>query len=226
LSLPTRRLIAEGLKRRDELIGFLAWLETPRVRVEAVEGGGKRLTGTEQDMFDAIRAGGEFNEQCHMAGVEPLCGARTVQHLCLANAVTVTRASDLGPLEERDAAVADDDAVRECVRLHVKLLAEFTAPIVAVEGGAGIRERLERVIEEAASRYPELLFDVKVGGGGVLDPEEMIHRALSYPGEREREVRLALGELVSYLEFELTNHPKIPRPEDYLEDLQELRAQL
>ena len=33
LSLPTRRLIAEGLRRRDELIGFLAWLETPRVRV-------------------------------------------------------------------------------------------------------------------------------------------------------------------------------------------------
>ena len=62
--------------------------------------------------------------------------------------------------------------------------------------------------------------------GGVLDPEEMIHRALAYPGEREREIRLALGELVSYLEFELTNHPKIPRPEDYLEDLEDLRAQL
>ena len=125
-------------------------------------------------MFDSIRAGGTFHEQCHKAGVEPLCGARTVQHLCLVDAVTVTRAAEPDPLEERDIAVADDEAVRECVRMHVKLLAEFAAPIVAVEGGAGIRERLERVIEEAAQRYPELLSELNVGEGGGLDPEELI----------------------------------------------------
>jgi hypothetical protein len=39
-------------------------------------------------------------------------------------------------------------------------------------------------------------------------------------------VRLALGELVSYLEFELMNHPSIARPEQFLEGLEELRAQL
>ncbi len=226
LSLPSRRLIAEGLKRRDELIRLLAWLETTRVCVEVVDGAGKRLMGTEQAMFDSIRAGGTFHEQCHRAGVEPLCGARTVQHLCLVDAVTVTRATDPAPPEERDIAVADDEAVRECVRTHVKLLTEFAAPIVAVEGDAGIRERLERVIDDAAQRYPELLSELVVGEGGVLDPEALIHRALAYPGEREREIRLALGELVSYLEFELMNHPKISQPEDYLEGLQDLRAQL
>jgi hypothetical protein len=226
LSLPTRRLIAEGLKRRDELLRFLTWLETPRMRVAVIEGGGKRLTGTERVMFDAIGVGGTFKELCHKAGVEALCGARTIQHLCLVDAVTVTSAPEVAPLEERDLAVADDEAVRECVRLHVKLLTEFTAPIVAVDGDAGIRERLERTIDEAASRYPELLSGLRVGEGGVLDPEELIRRALVYPGEREREIRLALGELVSYLEFELTNHPKIPRPEDFLEDLQDLRSQL
>jgi hypothetical protein len=226
LSLPTRRLIAEGLKRRDEMLRFLTWLESPKMRVEVVDGGGKRLTGTERAMYDAIRGGGAFNELCHKAGVEPLCGARTIQHLCLVDAVRVTRVPDHAALEERDVAVADDEAVRECVRLHVKLLTEFTAPIVAVEGDAGIRERLARIIEEAANRYPEMLSELRVGEGGGLDPEELIRRALSYPGEREREIRLALGELVSYLEFELMNHPKIPQPEEYLEDLQGLRSQL
>jgi hypothetical protein len=123
-------------------------------------------------------------------------------------------------------ALGDDEVVRECVRLHVKVLTEFAAPIVAVEGDAGVRERFQRITADAACRYPELLFDLVVGQGGVLDPEEIIRRALGYPGDREREVRLALGELISYLEFELIHHPKISRPEEYLEGLEEMRARL
>jgi len=226
LSLPSRRLIAQGLKRRDELISFLAWLEGPRVRIEVLKGADQRFSGTERAMYEAIRAGGTFQEQCSKAGIEPLCAARTVQYLRLLEAVTVDRIEDAAPPSEAAPSLGDDESVRECVRLHVKLLTEFAAPIVAVEGGAGVRDRFQRITEDASCRYPELLSQLAVGQGGVLDPEEIIQRALIYPGDREREVRLALGELISYLEFELMNHPKISTPEDYLEGLEELRAQL
>jgi hypothetical protein len=226
LSLPSRRLIAQGLKRRDDLIRFLTWLEAPRVKVEAVPDFCPHLSGTERDMYDAIRAGGTFQDHCRKAGVEPLCAARTVQSLRVLDAVIVTRLEDLDPPSPAAMGLGDDELVRECVRLHVKILTEFAAPIVAVEGEAGVRERLQRITRDAACRYPELLSELVVGQGGSLDPEEIIRRAVEYPGDREREVRLALGELISYLEFELIHHPKIPRPEDYLEGLEELRAQL
>jgi hypothetical protein len=99
-------------------------------------------------------------------------------------------------------------------------------PIIAVEGAKGIRERLARVVEEASHRYPELLSGLHVGAGGAIDPEELSARALRFPGEREREVRLALDELISYVEFELLNHPKISDPEDLLESTAALRANL
>jgi len=226
LSLPTRRLIAQGLKRRDDLLRFVAVLETPRVRVAIGKEAPQPLGESERAMLDAIRAGGTFREQCHRAGVETLCGARTVQQLRMSGAVTVTREEGSGGSAEADAAPSDEEAVRECVRLHVKLLTEFTAPIVAVEGEAGIRDRLQRILDDAAERYPELLSDLQVSQGGVLDPDVLIARALAYPGEREREIRLALGELVSYLEFELMNHPGITRPDEFLEGLENLRARL
>jgi hypothetical protein len=177
-------------------------------------------------MLDAIRAGGTFQEQCRRAGVEPLCGARTIQQLRVIGAVTVTREEDATATASSDVARSDEEAVRDCVQLHIKLLTEFTAPIVAVEGTDGIRDRLQRIADDAAERYPELLADLEVGQGGVLDPDVLIRRALAYPGEREREVRLALGELVSYLEFELMNHPNIARPDEFLEGMEDLRSQL
>ena len=90
----------------------------------------------------------------------------------------------------------------------------------------GIRRRLERVAAEASRQYPELLTDFEVGPNGAIDPQPLVERALRFPGEREREVRLALGELVSYLEFELMNNPKVSDPEDFLEGLEALRANL
>lgn len=226
LSLPTRRLIAQGLKRRDDLLRFVALLETPRVRITTAQEAPQQLGQTERAVLDAIRAGGTFQEQCRRAGVEPLCGARTVQQLRVIGAVMVTREDDSTASASSDAVRSDEEAVRECVRLHIKLLTEFTAPIVAVEGAEGIRDRLQRIADDAAERYPELLSDLVVGQGGVLDPDVLIQRALAYPGEREREVRLALGELVSYLEFELMNHPNIDRPDEFLEGMEGLRSQL
>jgi hypothetical protein len=227
LSLPTRRLIAQGLKRRDDLLRFVALLETPRVRVAAARDAPQQLGETERAMLDAIRVGGTFQEQCRRAGVEPLCGARTIQQFRAIGAATVTREEDsTAAAREGDVARSDEEAVRECVRLHIKLLAEFTAPIVAVEGAVGIRDRIQRIADDAAERYPELLSDLVVGQGGSLDPDVLINRALAYPGEREREVRLALGELVSYLEFELMNHPNIDRPDEFLEGVADLRSQL
>lgn len=225
LSLPTRRLIAEGLKRRDDLLKFLAWLEAPQVQIEAIDGAGAKLTGTERAMYEAIRSGGSFQDQCRIAGVEPLCAARTIQHLRLLNAV-VARSASPARGEVSPASAADPEALRECCLNHVKLLAEFAAPIVAVEGDEGLRERLGRVIAEAARRYPELLTGLELGRGALIDPDEMIRRALRYPGDREREVRLALGELGSYLEFELVTHPSIPDPDEFLTDLNELRERI
>jgi hypothetical protein len=225
LSLPTRRLIAEGLKRRDDLLKFLAWLEAPRVQVEAVEDAGNNLTGTERAMYEAIHAGENFQQQCRIAGVEPLCAARTIQHLRLLNAV-VTRSADPEAADAPRGAPGDEEALRECCMAHAKLLAEFAAPIVAVEGDAGLRERFGRVIAEATRRYPELLSDLEPGRGGLIDPEELIRRALRSPGDREREVRLALGELASYLEFELVTHPAIPNADEFMADLNELRERI
>jgi hypothetical protein len=225
LSLPTRRLISEGLKRRDELLKLLAWLEDPRTRLQPLTGA--KLGGTERAIFEAIDGKESFAGVCRRAGVDPLSGARTVQLLRLLGAVDVTREEE-PPGEARDSELAhgDDDAVRECVRMHLKLIAELAAPVVAVEGVEGLRERLGEIVEEASRRFPEILSGVKVGSGGALDPEEVTARALRFPGERECEVRLALGELVSYLEFELLNHPRISEPDQFLEGLEEIRSSL
>ena len=150
-----------------------------------------------------------------------------MNHLRLIGSIRVTEPElGDGKLPEADVRRADVEAVRECVMAHLKILVELVAPIVAVEGNEGIRLRLERVIEEASGRFPELLSGLEVSPGGVLDPERVVERALRFPGDREREVCLAFGELISYLEFEILNHPKIDDPEDYLEDVASLRAQL
>ncbi len=227
LSLPTRRLIAEGLRRRDELLKFLAWLEDPRVRLARAPGAKADLSGTEKLMYRELETEQSFASLCRRVGVEPLSGARTVHHLRLQGAIKAVQLAELeGGESAADVGARHDDGIAECVRAHVKLLAEYAAPIVALEGGAGIRDRLSRVASEAARRYPELLSDLSIGANGVLDPEPLVERAMRFPGERDREVRLALGELVSYLEFELLNHPKISDPDDFLEGMEDLRASL
>jgi hypothetical protein len=227
LSLPTKRLIAEGLRRRDELLKLLAWLESPRVQITPVEEAVAELGGTERTLYEAFKQDADFAAACRTAGVDPLCGARTVNHLRLIGTIRVTEPDPAdGKLPEADVRSGDAEAVGECVMAHLKVLAELVAPIVAVEGSEGIRLRLERVIEEAAGRFPELLSGLEVGPGGGLEPERVVERALRFPGDREREVSLAFGELISYVEFELVNHPKIEDPDQFLEGIDQLRANL
>ena len=230
LSLPTRRLVEEGLKRRDELLKFRALVEDPRIRLEAVDGTG--LQGTERAIFESLQKGRVFAVVCRDAGIDPLTAARTVQLLQLLGAIKVERRKDGDESLQQcdvgngDVGNGDDEAVRECVKLHVKILSELAAPIVAAEGSDALQKRLAQVTEEAAQRYPEILSGVKIGPGGMLDPEELIGRALRFPGDREAEVSMALGELISYLEFDLTNHADIPDPELFLDALEPLRAAL
>jgi hypothetical protein len=227
LSLPTKRLIAEGLRRRDELLKLLAWLENPRVQITPVEEAATDLSGTERTLYEAFQQNPGFPAACRKAGFDPLCGARTVKHLRLIGAIRVSEPDEAAAsLPEADLRSGDTEAVRECVVAHLKVLAELVAPIVAVEGVEGIRLRLERVIEEASGRFPELLSGLEVGPGGVLDPDHVVERALRFPGDREREVSLAFGELMSYLEFELVNHPKIDDPDQFLEGIDQLRSSL
>jgi hypothetical protein len=226
LSLPTRRLVAEGLRRRDELLRFLAQVESPRVELEADSASAGDLSGTERAIHAAITPRGTFAQMCQRAAVDPLSGARVLHHLRLVGVVRVVERADAPPASAGDARNAEVETVRESVRAHAKLLAELAAPIVAVEGGEALRARLQRVVEEVSRRCPEMLAGLELGRGGVLDPEAVAERALRFPGDREREVRLALGELVAYLEFELVNHPRIHDPGEFLEALEPLRAGL
>lgn len=227
LALPTHRLVEEGLAQRDELLLHLAQLEDPRLRLTPTEGVAARLGGTERAILEALAEDGAFPAMCRRVGIDPLSGARTVRLLCETGAL---RLEPLGggevPDKDTRRRSLEEEALRSCVRAHVKLMAELAAPIVALEGAAGLRERMEEVAEEACERHPLLLENLNLGPGGVLDPEELIARTLRFPGDRQREVRSALGELISYLEFELMNHPLIEDSDAFLEGLDTLRAQL
>jgi hypothetical protein len=227
LSLPTRRLVAEGIQRRDELLKFLALLEDPRVHLAPVEGKEASLAGGERLLFEALGSERAFPALCRRIGLDPLSAARTVQLLRLVGAVKLVRTrEDEGFLGEADLRRHDEEMVRDCVANHLKLLAELAAPIVAVEGGAPFRERFVRVLEETSQRFPSLLKGVSVGMGGMLDPEELTGRALRLAGDRESQVSAALGDLVSYVEFELKNHPGITEPDRFLAGVEELRGKI
>jgi hypothetical protein len=227
LALPTRRLVAEGLRRRDELLRFLAHVESPRVELEALEAAAADLSGAERAAHAAIGARAPFAEMCLRAGMDPLSGARILHHLRLVGAVRVVEGSPAkSAATPGNGRRPDVDAVRECVRSHLELLGELAAPIVALDGGEVLRERLQRITDEAGRRFPEILGGLVVERGGALDPAAVVERALRFPGDREREIRHALGELVAYLEFALMNHPRLPDPDQLLEALEPLRASL
>lgn len=224
LALPTKRLIAEGLSQRDALLRFLAQLEDPAVRLRPVEGAARRLGGTERSILDALLEDPSFPAMCRRVGLDPLSGARTVRLLRETRNLTIERSDSSERMLSEMGVAPDQQRLRECVRAHVALLAELATPIIAVEGVEALRARLVLVAEESAGRHP--LLSGLCFEGGVLDPEMVCERALRFPGDRRRAVRSALGELVSYLEFELLNHPRIEDAQGYLEDLDKLRAAL
>ena len=152
LSLPTRKLIAEGLRRRDELLKFLAWLEDPRVKLEAIPG--FELAGTERAVFSAIAAGDGFAATCRRAGVDPISGARTVQLLRLLGAVKATREDEPeGEARRADPRQLDVQLVRECVAMH---LAAALRAVRSHRRGGGRREAARAAGEDRG------------GGGGAL----------------------------------------------------------
>jgi len=229
LSLPTRRLIAEGLSRRDELLRFLAALEDPVVRLVCTEAGSEGLSGSSRTMYDALRCEPRFSAVCREVGVDPLSGARTIQMLRLSGAVQIVRDSGGAGagVESREQRIGQGtSALRELIFAHVKLISEMIAPLVATDGVEAVSRRVDSLLLDTAARHPDLLAGLSPGPGGDLDPEELLQRALRYPGEREGYVRAALGEIVAYLEFELRNHPRIDDPEIYLDALEDLRAKL
>jgi len=223
LSLPTRRLISQGLRRRDALLRFLAALEDPCVRLEITGGGACGLSGNAQLLCDHLMQTPRFTPACRAAGLDPLSGARIVQLLRLAGTVRIER-EDEGAQERppRDPGTR----LAELIKGLLCLMGELATPLVAADGAEAVRERLVVLLEETASRHPELLGGVEPGFAGGLDPAEIEARARKIGGDRERHVRSALGELVTYLEFELCNHPRIEAPEVYLDAVEELRATL
>jgi len=227
LALPTRRLIAEGLRRRDELFRFLALLEDPRTRLIPSAARNSKLSTSEHAFMDAVAVEGRFSAACQRAGIDPLSGARMLRLLKMVGAIGVEREGGSGDVVgEGDLRVSDEERVRECVYDHAKLMGELAAPLVAMDGFAAVEDRISRVVEEAASRHPELLVGISVRSGGLLDPEDLLVRALRLTGDRLRAVREGLGEIVSYLEFELNNHPRIEDPVHFLEAVGALRAKL
>jgi hypothetical protein len=224
LALPTRRLVAEGLSQRDALLRFLAQLEDPAVRLRPVAGAGERLGGTERSILEALAEDGSFPLMCRRVGLDPLSGARTVRLLRETRKLSIERAGAEQAAGADDCAAPELQRLRECVRAHVALLAELATPIIALEGAEGLRARMAQVAHESAGRHP-LLAGLDFAGG-VLDPEVVAARALRFPGDRRRAVRGALGELISYLEFELLNHPRIEDAQGYLDGLDKLRGEL
>jgi hypothetical protein len=225
LALPTRRLVAEGVQRGDELRKFLKVLESERVELAAAPAVEASLARSERALLDAVRREPRFGPLCEALGVEPEAAARSIQLLRLMGAVKLVRAqAPPAFVGEGDLDAEAAERIRESVGRLTKLIAELAAPIVAAEGPEGLRERLGRTLEEVAGRFPAFLSGVTLGAAATLDPEPLIERALRLPGEREEQVAGGLGELVAYLEFELKNHPRIEDPDGLLASLAPLRS--
>jgi hypothetical protein len=225
LALPTRRLVAEGVQRGEELRKFLKVLESDRVELSATKGGEGSLARSERALLEALREESRFAPLCERLGVEPEAAARSVQLLRLMGAVKLVRVqAPPAFVGEGDLDAEAADRLRESVARFAKLIGALVAPIAAAEGADGIRERLGRTLEEVAGRYPSLLAGVSLGASASLDPEPVIERALRLQGDREEQVATALGELVAYLEFEIKNHPVIMEPDRLLAGLAGLRS--
>lgn len=223
LSLPTRRLIDEGLERRDELLRFLALLEEGRTRIRPGAAARTISSENERAILRALDEDGLFGGICHRTGLDARTAARTILLLKLTGHVRVEQEEDE---LAQELGTRDDDAVRETVSLHAKLVFELAAPLIALDGPRAVAERLNRIVEESAAAGHGLLADIRFSDSATLDPDALVDRALRLTGDRLREVDEALGEIVSYLEFELKNHPRIEDCSAYLEAVDPLRAML
>ncbi len=223
LSLPTNRLIGEGLERRDDLLRFLAKLEDPRTRIRIGAESRAPTSDNERAIVAALEDEHCFSGLAHRSGLDPRTPARTVQFLQLTGHLEIIQA---GSDKLSTYTSAEDEVVREVVALHAKLIFELIAPIIALDGPDAVAGRLNRILEESAERGRPLLDRVRFSPAATLDPSELEHRALRLTGDRVREVDEAPGEIISYLEFELKNHPQIDDCSPLLEAVDPLRAML
>jgi len=227
LALETRRLIAEGIQRCEELRKFLGVLDDPAVRLARSDGFRGTLAGAERAISDAIDVPRRFAEVCEALALDRESAARSVQLLRLVGAVRLTRRrpTDGGEATEPLSGQADLELRAHATAL-VKLVGELGGRVVAADGDRSSDERLARVMEEITARFPALLSGVHIGSGASLDPELLIERARKLPGDREALLDAALGELVAYLEFEIKNHPRVDDPDALLAELGPLRRML
>ena len=222
LSLPTERLVAEGMQQREELWRFVELLRTPGVELEQVPGAGDGLEGAERLLYQALEDERSFAGLLEQLDLEARAAAQAIQMLRRLGAVRLHR--------HPEAALADgpgqDEEVRRSVRAHLKIVAALAAPIVSVEGPGPLWQRFGRVMEELSHRYPAILAGAALSPDATLDPDPLMARALGVAGDPLEQVRVALGELVSYLEFELKNHPAIADATPHLAGADALRAEL
>ena len=202
---------------------LIAKLEDPRTRIRIGSETRAPATPNEKAVLDALDEDGLFQQICHASGLDPRTAARTLHFLQLTGHVQIERDRSMASL---DFTTAEDDLVREAVALHLKLVFELIAPLVALDGAEAVVGRLDQILEESAAHGRSLLDGVTFDPNGSLDPRELEYRALRLPGDRIREVNNALGEIIAYLEFELKNHPKIEDSGPFLEAVDPLRAML
>ncbi len=224
LSLDTRRLVAEGIQRSEELRKFLSVLDDPGVRLARTSGFDGSLAGVERSIVDAIEGERPFSALCDALGLDREAVARSIQLLRLVGAVKLMR------LPAQPGAEGPGDAELDLLRAQSvagsKLIAELRARLVEADRNASVDERLSCVFDDALVRFPALLTGLRLGAGGGLDAEELAQHAAKLPDDRAETLHAALGELVAYLEFEVMNHPQIDGPEALLEGLAPLRQML
>lgn len=223
LSLDTARLVEEGLQRSEELEKFLTVLRDPRVSLARAPGHRAELAGNERALADAIGAGRRFDEVCRVLDFDPVSAARSIQLLRLVGAVQLMRLPEEAAHPIVDAAgMIPSEPLRQRATQQVKAIAELAAWVADADGGeTAVLDRLRRVLDEATGHFPALLTGVAIGPGATLDVDLLLDRATKLPGERDGQLMEALGELVSYLEFEVKNHPAIEAPEDRLRELRQ-----
>jgi hypothetical protein len=223
LSLPTERLVAEGIQQREELRHFVELLGTSGVELVRIPGLGDGLEGAERMIYQALADERSFSGLLAQLDLDPRAAGCAIQMLRRLGAVRLRQPAG-APLA---AGAADEgEALQRSLEAHLKLIAELSAPIVAAEGLGPLRERFARVLDEVAHRYPAVLAGVGLSPTGALEAGPLLARSQALSGDRLEQVRVALGELVSYLEFELTNHPGIEDAKPILSSAELVRTDL
>ena len=224
LSLETRRLVAEGIQRSEELRKFLSVLEDPGVRLARTSSFDGSLAGVERSIVETIAGERSFPSLCDALGLDREAVARSIQLLRLVGAVKLVRG--VAQLGDEGRGDAELDELRAQSVAGSKLIAELRAHLVEADRNDSVDERLSRVFDDAMARFPALLTGLRLTHGGGLDPQPLADRAAQLPGDRGATLHAALGELVAYLEFEIMNHPQIDEPEALLAGLAPLRQML